>query len=145
MTTPVPCYHCALPVPSGSRFTAIVLGEAREFCCPGCQAVAHAIVAGGLESYYQHRSEASANPDALPVQLLEELALYDRADVQKPFVRHDGEQAETTLLIEGISCAACGWLIEKTPASFACRQRGAAQSVQSPPARALGRQPIAPQ
>ncbi|GLX90746.1 copper-translocating P-type ATPase [Pseudomonas fragi] len=75
--------------------------------------MAHAIVAGGLESYYQHRSEASANPDALPVQLLEELALYDRDDVQKPFVRHDGEQAETTLLIEGISCAACGWLIEK--------------------------------
>ena len=113
MTTPVPCYHCALPVPPGSRFTAVVLGETREFCCPGCQAVAEAIVAGGLESYYQHRSEASANPEALPVQLVEELALYDRPDVQQPFVRHEGEQAETTLLIEGISCAACGWLIEK--------------------------------
>jgi Cu2+-exporting ATPase len=75
--------------------------------------VAEAIVAGGLESYYQHRSEASANPEALPVQLQDELALYDRADVQKPFVRHEGELAETTLLIEGISCAACGWLIEK--------------------------------
>jgi Cu2+-exporting ATPase len=113
MTTPLPCYHCALPVPSGSRFTAVVLGEPREFCCPGCQAVAEAIVAGGLESYYQHRSEASANPEALPVQLTDELALYDRADVQKPFVRHHGELAETTLLMEGISCAACGWLIEK--------------------------------
>ncbi|NNA13060.1 cadmium-translocating P-type ATPase [Pseudomonas lundensis] len=113
MTTPVPCYHCALPVPPGSRFTAVVLEETREFCCPGCQAVAEAIVAGGLESYYQHRSEASANPEALPVQLVEELALYDRPDVQQPFVRHEGEQAETTLLIEGISCAACGWLIEK--------------------------------
>ncbi len=113
MTTPLPCYHCALPVPSGSRFTAIVLGEPREFCCPGCQAVAEAIVAGGLESYYQHRSEASANPEALPVQLVDELALYDRADVQQPFVRHQGELAETTLLMEGISCAACGWLIEK--------------------------------
>ena len=110
MTTPTPCYHCALPVPPGSRFTATVLGEIREFCCPGCQAVAEAIVAGGLESYYQHRSEASANPEALPVQLTEELALYDRPEVQKPFVRHEGEQAETTLLIEGISCAACGWL-----------------------------------
>jgi Cu2+-exporting ATPase len=75
--------------------------------------VAEAIVAGGLESYYQHRSEASANPEALPVQLTDELALYDRADVQKPFVRHAGELAETTLLMEGISCAACGWLIEK--------------------------------
>ncbi|MEB2653718.1 heavy metal translocating P-type ATPase [Pseudomonas siliginis] len=113
MTTPIPCYHCALPVPSGSRFTAVVLGQAREFCCPGCQAVAEAIVAGGLESYYQHRSEASANPEALPVQLSDELALYDRADVQQPFVRHEGDLAETTLLMEGISCAACGWLIEK--------------------------------
>jgi len=113
MTTPLPCYHCALPVPSGSRFTAAVLGETREFCCPGCQAVAEAIVAGGLEHYYSHRSENSANPDALPVQLPDELALYDRADVQQHFVRHDGELAETTLMIEGISCAACGWLIEK--------------------------------
>ncbi|UST92008.1 heavy metal translocating P-type ATPase [Pseudomonas siliginis] len=113
MTTPIPCYHCALPVPSGSRFTAVVLGQARELCCPGCQAVAEAIVAGGLESYYQHRSEASANPEALPVQLTDELALYDRADVQQPFVRHEGDLAETTLLMEGISCAACGWLIEK--------------------------------
>ncbi|AZC36414.1 heavy metal translocating P-type ATPase [Pseudomonas chlororaphis] len=113
MTTPLPCYHCALPVPTGSRFTAVVLGATREFCCPGCQAVAEAIVAGGLESYYSHRSEASANPQALPVQLVDELALYDRADVQQPFVRHEGELAETTLLMEGISCAACGWLIEK--------------------------------
>ncbi|AZD59879.1 Type cbb3 cytochrome oxidase biogenesis protein CcoI [Pseudomonas chlororaphis subsp. aurantiaca] len=91
----------------------MILGERRELCCPGCQAVAEAIVAGGLESYYQHRSEASANPEALPVQLVDELALYDRADVQQPFVRHEGELAETTLLMEGISCAACGWLIEK--------------------------------
>nr|BFD40707.1 heavy metal translocating P-type ATPase [Pseudomonas sp. FFPRI_1] len=113
MTTPLPCYHCALPVPAGRRFTAVVLGEPREFCCPGCQAVAEAIVAGGLEHYYSHRSEASANPGALPVQLVDELALYDRPDVQQPFVRHEGELAETTLLMEGISCAACGWLIEK--------------------------------
>src|SRR5690606_2532403 len=29
------------------------------------------------------------------------------------FVEHQGELSETRLLIEGISCAACGWLIEK--------------------------------
>jgi Cu2+-exporting ATPase len=113
MTVPVPCYHCALPVPSGSRFTAIVLGETRELCCPGCQAVAEAIVAGGLESYYSHRSERSTNPQQLPSQLLDEQLLYDRPDVQSTFVRQEGEQSETTLLIEGISCAACGWLIER--------------------------------
>jgi len=113
MTQPTPCYHCALPVPAGSRFTAVVLGEPRQFCCPGCQAVAESIVAGGLEHYYQHRSDTSANPDALPRQLQDELALYDRVDVQQTFVRHQGELSEATLMIEGISCAACGWLIEK--------------------------------
>ncbi|WP_137888024.1 heavy metal translocating P-type ATPase [Pseudomonas sp. 2FE] len=112
MSAPLPCYHCGLPVPAGSRFCAAVLSEPREFCCPGCQAVAEAIVAGGLDSYYRHRSEVSANPQALPQQLSDELALYDRPDVQQPFVRHDGELAEATLLMEGISCAACGWLIE---------------------------------
>ncbi|SDJ07903.1 Cu2+-exporting ATPase [Pseudomonas delhiensis] len=113
MSAPLPCYHCALPVPPGSRFTARVLGETREFCCPGCQAVAEAIVAGGLEGYYRHRTETATNPEALPAQLNDELALLDRPDVQQPFVQHQGELAETTLILEGISCAACGWLIEK--------------------------------
>ncbi|WAB91452.1 heavy metal translocating P-type ATPase [Pseudomonas citronellolis] len=113
MSAPLPCYHCALPVPPGSRFTARVLGETRKFCCPGCQAVAEAIVAGGLEGYYRHRTESAANPEALPAQLGDELALLDRPDVQQPFVQHQGELAETTLILEGISCAACGWLIEK--------------------------------
>jgi Cu2+-exporting ATPase len=90
-----------------------VLGEVRQLCCPGCQAVAEAIVKGGLESYYQHRSDAAINPEALPKVLGEELALYDRADVQQPFVRHEGDLASTSLMIEGISCAACGWLIER--------------------------------
>ncbi|EVT86480.1 carbonate dehydratase [Pseudomonas aeruginosa VRFPA09] len=113
MSAPLPCYHCGLPVPAGSRFEARVLGETRAMCCPGCQAVAEAIVAGGLESYYRHRSENAANPEALPKALSEELQLYDRPDVQGGFVRHEGELAETSLMIEGISCAACGWLIEK--------------------------------
>lgn len=113
MNTPRPCYHCALPVPSGSRYIATVLGEPRDFCCPGCQAIAQAIVEGGLESYYQHRSEASTNPQTLALPLPDEQTLYDRADVQASFVRHDESLAETTLMIDGISCAACGWLIER--------------------------------
>lgn len=113
MASLIPCYHCGLPVPTGGRLQAHVLGEPRAMCCLGCQAVAEAIVAGGLESYYRHRSENSANPEALPQAVSEELALYDRADVQQPFVQHEGELASTCLLIEGVSCAACGWLIEK--------------------------------
>ncbi|MDD0843725.1 heavy metal translocating P-type ATPase [Pseudomonas sp. Gutcm_11s] len=113
MSSPLPCYHCGLPVPSGSRFEARVLDETRAFCCPGCQAVAEAIVAGGLDNYYRHRSDNAINPQALPKALPDELALYDRDEVQQDFVQHEGELSETRLLIEGISCAACGWLIEK--------------------------------
>ena len=112
MASPIPCYHCGLPVPSGSPWHALVLGENRSMCCPGCQAVAEAIVAGGLESYYQHRSENAANPEALPKALADELALYDRTDVQQGMVEHQGSLASACLVIEGISCAACGWLIE---------------------------------
>ena len=68
---------------------------------------------GGLESYYLHRSDTAINPQALPQELSEEMALYDRKDVQQPFVQHRGELASTSLMIEGISCAACGWLIER--------------------------------
>ncbi len=90
-----------------------MLGAQRVMCCPGCQAVAEAIVAGGLENYYRHRSDNAINPQALPKALPDELELYDREEVQQDFVQHQGELSETSLLIEGISCAACGWLIEK--------------------------------
>ncbi len=113
MVAPLSCYHCGLPVLTGDAFTAVVLKENRVFCCPGCQAVAQTIIAGGLESYYLHRSEASANPETLPGVLPDELLLLDREDIQKPFVSTSGNISETQLLIEGITCAACGWLIEK--------------------------------
>ncbi|HKM38412.1 MAG TPA: heavy metal translocating P-type ATPase [Thiopseudomonas sp.] len=113
MVAPLSCYHCGLPVLTGDAFTAVVLKESRVFCCPGCQAVAQTIIAGGLESYYLHRSESSSNPEALPGVLPDELLLLDREDIQKPFVSISGKISETKLLIEGITCAACGWLIEK--------------------------------
>ncbi len=113
MSAPTPCFHCGLPVATGQRYQTQILGEPRAMCCPGCQAVSETIVAGGLESYYHHRSEPASNPDAFSKVLPDELLLYDRADVQQAFVAEQDQLSETCLLIEGISCAACGWLIEK--------------------------------
>ena len=113
MTRPLPCYHCGEPVPAGSHWHVAILGEQRDMCCPGCQAVAEAIVAGGLASYYSHRTEHSINPQALPRSLQDELEMLDRSDVQQRYVHSDGDQQHIQLLIEGISCAACGWLIER--------------------------------
>ena len=113
MTQPTPCYHCGEPVPAGAPWTVELLGAPRAMCCPGCQAVAQAISSAGLDSYYQHRTEPSANPEALPQALQDELELYDREDVQQRFARSEGDGQQATLLIEGISCAACCWLIER--------------------------------
>jgi Cu2+-exporting ATPase len=108
------CFHCGLPVPSGSRYFTIVEGVERPMCCPGCQAVAQAIVDAGLGDYYRYRtSPALTGQEVLPA-LLEELSLYDRADLQERFVQVSADDArEAALILEGITCAACVWLNER--------------------------------
>ena len=112
------CFHCHLPLPDAEHFYAQVLGQRQAFCCPGCQAVAEAIVQNGLEDYYRFRTEAA--PQAKSAALIpDELTLFDDAELQQDFVQQDDETCETTLTIEGISCAACGWLIERQLAKIA--------------------------
>ncbi len=83
-------------------------------CCYGCQAVAQSIVANGLADYYRSRDSLPEAPrEAMPA-ILEQLALYDHADFQKSFVKMLGEsEREASLLLEGITCAACIWLNEQ--------------------------------
>lgn len=107
------CYHCGLPVIPGSPFQSRILGKIRSMCCPGCQAVADAIVANGLEDYYQFRTEKAIKGDELLDETLAKLDAYDHPDIQQEFVSQDGSNVQIQLTIEGISCAACGWLIEK--------------------------------
>ncbi|SEL56308.1 heavy metal translocating P-type ATPase [Ectothiorhodospira marina] len=107
------CYHCGLPVPEGSDFRREVLGEERAFCCPGCLAVAGAIVEAGLEDYYRHRTETPDGPPD-PLAPLAGLDLYDTEQVQRGFVHvAEGDVREASLMLEGITCAACVWLSER--------------------------------
>jgi len=108
------CFHCGLPVPPGLDLSVVVGGGPRPMCCAGCAAVAQAIVDNHLEAYYRHRT-APADRAFSPVPgVLEELAIYDNAGVQKSFVRaEDGDRREAALVLEGITCAACIWLNEK--------------------------------
>lgn len=113
MTISDTCYHCGLPNDPHQEHTATVLGETRHFCCPGCQAVASAIVANGLEDYYQFRTEPAVTGDAQLESTLAQLALYDDPALQEEFVYDEGANKSIQLTVEGITCAACGWLIEK--------------------------------
>jgi len=107
------CYHCGLPVPAGADYPVFIKGTERAMCCPGCQAVASTIISTGLDQYYQYRTDLAVTPKPLEDELLDELALYDRSDIQQDFVNPlDDQQTEAIFLVEGITCAACTWLIE---------------------------------
>jgi P-type Cu2+ transporter len=110
----VACFHCGLPVPPGATFHSYVLGEDRPMCCPGCQAVANAIVENGMEDYYRHRTEPGVRPADDLSRMLEELSVFDRPEMQKSFVANrDGDTREASLILEGIVCSACVWLTER--------------------------------
>lgn len=108
------CYHCGLPIPEQTRHYVAIDGQRRRMCCVGCEAVAQSIVDNGLTDYYRHR-DAMPEPqkEALPVEL-QELGLFDHPDFQKSFVQPIGEhEREASLILEGITCAACVWLNEQ--------------------------------
>jgi Cu2+-exporting ATPase len=107
------CYHCGLPTKATDNFCTQVLGISRPMCCPGCRAVAEAIVSNGLDDYYRFRTEAATKADDVLSTTLEKLSLLDDPDIQQEFVDSEGGKNQIELTISGISCAACGWLIEK--------------------------------
>ncbi|HFQ4944293.1 TPA: heavy metal translocating P-type ATPase [Vibrio vulnificus] len=106
------CYHCGEDVPVNTDFKVEILGETREMCCPGCETVAQTIVDNGLVSYYQYRTAPAEKVELVPEQL-KALIHYDNEEVQAEFVRSNDNYCEVMLSLEGVSCAACAWLIEK--------------------------------
>lgn len=108
------CYHCGLPVPAGTDLWIPILGKQRPMCCRGCQAVAAAIVDGQLEDFYRFRTDTPERGREVVPEFLLRTRVYDNPDVQKAFVTSGPDHArETSLILEGITCAACVWLNER--------------------------------
>ncbi len=107
----VGCFHCGLPIPSEDEFKTTLEGKQRNFCCFGCQSVCAAIYEAGLEGYYQRTPEgALLGPPPEPPKDIE---IYDFDEVQQDFTSCSGDERDIHLLVEGIHCAACVWLIER--------------------------------
>ncbi|MGJ7456480.1 heavy metal translocating P-type ATPase [Halomonas sp. RA08-2] len=109
------CYHCGSRVPPGATWSITLDDLRRPLCCPGCEAVAHAIVDGGLESYYRFRTELPERPDERESVRAETWAVFDDPGLQDRFVHaeaDDSGRVHATLAVDGITCAACAWLIE---------------------------------
>ncbi|VAV84001.1 Lead, cadmium, zinc and mercury transporting ATPase; Copper-translocating P-type ATPase [hydrothermal vent metagenome] len=99
------CFHCGLDA-TGVGIRESVGGGLRDFCCNGCLQVARYIFSAGLEAYYDKRSDS--RPGVVPEALAGKLVIDEDAD----FIRVVGDEKEASLIVKGIHCAACIWLIE---------------------------------
>ncbi|MBI3582035.1 MAG: cadmium-translocating P-type ATPase [Nitrospinae bacterium] len=112
MTPPGPgaCFHCGLPLPAGGGASASIGGAERLFCCNGCRSVCGAIYDAGLDGFYRRMADGTVlSPPPPPPRGMD---AYDVEDVRREFVTEHGGRTEVVLLVEGIHCAACAWLIE---------------------------------
>ncbi len=104
------CYHCHLPVDQIGSFSALVAGEKHEFCCFSCQTVCQTIHDAGLEGFYQKTPENAEL--APPPEQATSFTSYDLDEVQADYADIAGDVRTIRLLVDGIHCAACVWLIE---------------------------------
>jgi Cu2+-exporting ATPase len=106
------CWHCGEALPANPP-KAVVAGVAHDVCCNGCRAAAEWIDKLGLADYYRLRSETSARaPDPQAAQ--RNAQAWARPELSRHVVRTlDAGHSEALLLVDGIRCAACVWLIER--------------------------------
>ena len=103
------CFHCGEANPQGAPVVARVQGHERAVCCPGCKAAAEWIDTLGLGDYYRLRSEpAPRGGDGA------DYSAWDRPALRRLHVRTSSPgHAEVIVLVDGLRCAACAWLIER--------------------------------
>lgn len=118
--TECPCSHCGLPVPAG----LVVMDREEQFCCSGCELVYGTLRSSGLdESFYSLRARFEDSGDAAPARATGRgFEAFDREAFQDAYVRPrlgaDGGPTglvDVDLLLEGVHCAACVWLVERLP------------------------------
>ncbi len=107
------CFHCGDTIAKGIELSVNIDDTKQSMCCLGCHAVAQTIVDNNLTDYYRFRTEpANKNTVVIPKQLNQQHFLDDES-LQEEFTYKTVDYKESILSIDGISCPACAWLIEK--------------------------------
>ncbi len=108
MSAPDTCVHCALPIPPADLVIDTINGEQLHFCCRGCQGVYRIISGAGLQNFYRQREWVE---QGVPVGVFD--TKFEENLLAGHVTTHDESSAEISLIIEGIRCASCVWLLEK--------------------------------
>ena len=107
------CFHCLESVPAGFSAHVVIDNTSQPMCCIGCQAVAQNIIDQGMTDYYKYRTVSAGKVEQLVPEQLAFIKSYDNEDIQDEFISTHNDSSEVLLSVEGITCAACAWLIEK--------------------------------
>jgi Cu2+-exporting ATPase len=88
------CAHCGAPVPPG----------AGRFCCAGCEGAHHLVQGLGLEAFYRKRAMAAGalRPLEAPPADFAAHAVEERPGLHR-----------LELVVSGLTCGACVWLVEQ--------------------------------
>ena len=107
------CWHCGELLPANAP-QARIAGTVHAVCCNGCRTAAEWIGELGLADYYRLRSESAVRPPDLG-DWAKSAAAFERPELSRHVVRPlaDGN-SEAIVLVDGMRCAACCWLIERT-------------------------------
>jgi Cu2+-exporting ATPase len=104
------CFHCGEPL-RGSTLVARIDQRDEPVCCSGCQAVAELIAGTGLSDFYRYRDGNSIRPAEENHD--DKWRVYADPQFAAQYTRTNKEQTSVTLLVEGLRCSACSWLIDQ--------------------------------
>ena len=102
------CFHCGETLPAGPVRVTLD-GAVQSVCCEGCAAAAAWIRDAGLGDYYRLRQAQGPRVAAEAV----DFAAWDREDVLAGHAVNQPEGREITVVVEGLRCAACAWLVDR--------------------------------
>lgn len=106
------CFHCGLDINNNEKNHIIKLSKKTYFfCCIGCLAVTKFILDNGFKDYYKNRNNFGNKIDEH--FLKNNFNIYDESKTLDKFSEKKKNLTSVVLSIEGITCSACTWLIER--------------------------------
>ncbi|MDP1663066.1 MAG: heavy metal translocating P-type ATPase [Phycisphaerales bacterium] len=111
----VACTHCGLPVPRGLVRASVDV----QFCCGGCEGAYGVINSCGLGGYYELMAR-TGDHGLRSLRVSEAFAEFDDPAFAAAYIRPAEAEGPVgakrlDLVLEGMHCAACVWLLEHLP------------------------------
>jgi Cu2+-exporting ATPase len=100
------CHHCGISFRWAPLEELTGEGERQLFCCRGCRGAFSLICAAGLGAFY------GRDDRSMPTVSVAAAALFSDDDLNRHVVP-EGDLCRLDILVGGISCPSCVWLLER--------------------------------